>query len=304
MSNDKRKALGRGLSALLPGAPSAASAPAGGAAAPVAQPAASPPARREYFICAIEDVHPSGANPRKDFDEEALSELADSLREHGLLQPLLVRQRDGGGFTLIAGERRWKAAQRAGLKDVPVVVKEAADRQAFELALVENVQRRDLNAIEEAEAFRRLADEYGYTQDQIARRVGKDRATVANAFRLLKLPEAVRAMVIDGRLQMGHARALLGLDGDALVGAAEQVVKQGLSVRQTEALAQKLKQPPKPPKPAPEKNANVRDLEQRLQRSVGVPCRIVEKAKDVGKLEIEYANLDELDRVLDKLLRP
>ena len=290
MSVDKRKALGRGLSALLPGSP-----------APSSQ-------KREYFVAAIEEVHPSGDNPRRVFDEAGMQELVDSVREHGLLQPLVVRTREGGdGFTLIAGERRWKAAQKAGLKEVPVVVKEASPAEAFELALVENLQRRDLNPLEEAEAYRRLADDHAMTHEEIARRVGKDRTTIVNAVRLLKLPEALRAMLVDGRLQMGHARALLGLDADAMAKAASEVIAAGLSVRQTEALVTRLKAPPKEqPKPkAPvEKSANLRDLEQRLHRSLGVPVRVAERAPGAGKLEIDYANLDELDRVLDKLLRP
>ena len=296
MSADKRKALGRGLSALLPGSPAMAS-------------------KREYFVAAIEEVHPSGQNPRRSFDEAGMQELVDSLREHGLLQPLVVRSRpelEGGGFTLIAGERRWRAAQKAGLKEVPVVVKEASAAEAFELALVENLQRRDLNPLEEAEAFRRLADDHGLTHEEIARRIGKDRSTIVNSVRLLKLPDLVRAMLVDGRLQMGHARCLLGLSAELIAATAESVVTQGLSVRQTEALVAKLKAPPRespktPPKSPleqPQKSANLRDLEQRLHRSLGVPVRVAERVPGAGKLEIDYANLDELDRVLDKLLRP
>lgn len=299
MTNDKRKALGRGLDALLPGK---------------IPPPTTTAARRDYFVCAIEEVFPSGANPRKQFDEAALGELAESIREHGVLQPLVVRVRDvaeGGGFTLIAGERRWRAAQRAGLKDVPVVVKEASDNLAFELALVENLQRRDLNPIEEAEGYRRLIDEHGYTQEHLARQVSRDRTTVVNTMRLLKLPPSVRELVAEGRLSGGHARALLGLEQAARIEAlAAQALEQGWSVRRVEAAVRRAKteaqatneavQTPE----APQKSANVRDLEARLQRALGVPCRVNERAAGVGKLEIDYANLDELDRVLDKLLKP
>jgi len=292
MTDPKRKALGRGLDALLP-TRSEASAP----------PAA---ARREYFVCAIEDVHPSANNPRRSFDEPALVELTESIREHGLLQPLVVRTREGGGFTLVAGERRWRAAQRAGLKDVAVVVKEATATAAFELALVENLQRSDLNPIEEAEGFRHLIDQHGHTPEHVARRVGKDRSTVVNTLRLLKLPAPTRALVAEGRLPMGQARALLGLDSEAaILAAAEQVVSGGLSTRQTEALVKRLRQPPgAAPRIEPPRSANVRDLEKRLERSLGVPVKLAERGGGAGRIEIDYANLDELERVLDKLLKP
>lgn len=301
MTNDKRKALGRGLDALLP---SKTSTPTTGAP------------RRDYFVCAIEEVYPSGANPRRQFDEEALGELAESIREHGVLQPLVVRVRDvaeGGGFTLIAGERRWRAAQRAGLKDVPVVVKEASDSLAFELALVENLQRRDLNPIEEAEGYRRLLDEHGYTHEHLARQVSRDRTTIVNTLRLLKLPPTVRALVIEGRLSSGHARALLGLEEAARIEAlAAQALEQGWSVRQVEAAVKRAKQQAQATPAAADaakgeasqKSPNLRDLETRLQRALGVSCQVHERAPGVGKLEIDYANLDELDRVLDKLLKP
>jgi ParB family chromosome partitioning protein len=310
LSADKRRALGRGLSALIPGAPAMG--------APVAAPAAAAAgatttaARRDYFVCAIEDVHPSGQNPRQGFDEAEMATLVESIREHGVLEPLIVRARKlhagdagDGGFTLIAGERRWRAAQKAGLKEVPVVVKEVDDLRAFELALVENLQRADLNPIEEAEAFRRLCDDHGYTHDRLALRVGRDRTTIANALRLLKLPTPTRAMVAGGQLQAGHARALLGLeDAAAIERAAAEVVKGGLSVRQVEALVKRARQekaPPAPPSLAPTGSANTRDLEARLERTLGVKVRLQERGPGAGKLEIDYATLDELDRVLERL---
>ena len=215
----QRRVLGRGLSALIPDA-----------AAPAKVAVERP---RDYFLAQIEDVYPSPEQPRKRFNEEELDELATSIEAHGVIQPIIVRERSEGGYFLIAGERRWRASQRAGLREVPVVIQKVTPADAFERALVENLQRSDLNAIEEAEAYKRLVSgEFGYTQEQVAERVGKDRATVANSLRLLKLPRAVRALVEDGSLSMGHARALLALETDPEIEtAARTVVANGLSVR-------------------------------------------------------------------------
>ena len=295
MNNTKRPALGRGLGALIPGAQHQGSPPT--------------PIRREYFECAIEDVFPTADNPRQRFDEQKLLELAESIKNQGLVQPLVVRKRsdgEGGGFWLIAGERRWRAAQRAGLKSIPVVVKEVQAKEAYELTLVENLQREDLNPIEEAEAYQRLSAEFGYTQEQLATRVGKDRATVANSLRLLKLPQKVRNLVASDELQMGHARALLGLEGDpAIERAAARVVQKQLSVRQTEELVRRERGEIKAKKPtaAPAATASTRDLEQKLERAFGTKVRLVQKTPQAGKLEIDYHSLDQLDSILDKLLR-
>ncbi len=291
MSIDKRKALGRGLSALLPTSPSN-----------------QPPAgRRTFFEVGIEDVFPTNDNPRKHFDATALAELASSIRAQGLAQPLVVRQRPEGGFFLIAGERRWRAAQQAGLKQVPVVVKELSQKEAFELALVENLQRQDLNPLEEAEAYHRLTSNHGYTQEQVAERVGKERATVANALRLLKLPPTVRARMVSGELQMGHARALLGLEeAPAIERAADKVVKRQLSVRQTEELVRKErggKSAPKGTPPTATTSPAVRDLQTRLERSLGTKVRIAQKDAKSGTLQIDYHSLDQLDGILGRLLR-
>jgi ParB family chromosome partitioning protein len=290
---DKPKALGRGLSALIPGA------------APIAT---ITPARRDYFECAIEDVHPSEDNPRKRFDGDRLKELADTIRAQGVAQPLLVRNRQAGGFTLIAGERRWRAAQLAGLKSVPVVVKDVSPTQAFELALVENLQRQDLNPIEEAEAYQRLISEHGFTQEQMAERVGKDRATVANTLRLLKLPPKVRGHVAAGDLPMGHARALLGLeDAAAIERSAAKVIARQMSVRQTEDLVRRERDggaAEKKPNGKPEQSAGVRDLVARLERHFGTRVRLSQKSPQAGTIEIDYASLDQLDGLLEKLLRP
>ncbi len=295
MNGNKRPALGRGLGALIPGAQHQAAPPT--------------PIRRDYFECAIEDVHPTADNPRQRFDEQKLNELAESIKNQGLVQPLVVRQRssqEGGGFWLIAGERRWRAAQRAGLKSVPVVVKEVQAKEAYELTLVENLQREDLNPIEEAEAYQRLSSEFGYTQEQLALRVGKDRATVANALRLLKLPQKVRNLVASDELQMGHARALLGLDDNpAIERAAARVVQKQLSVRQTEDLVRRERGDGKPKKPSttPEPTASTRDLEHKLERAFGTKVRLVQKSTQAGRIEIDYHSLDQLDSILDKLLR-
>src|SRR5437868_1204515 len=226
MSNQKRNVLGRGLAALIPGAPSPAPAPL----TPVRRPEDD-----GVRTIAIEDVHPAAGQPRRTFDDGRLEELAASIRTQGIIQPLIVRARPGGGYELIAGERRWRAAQRAGLHEVPAVIRDVAPAQAFEMALVENLQREDLNPIEEAAGYERLIAEFGYTQEKLADRVGKERSTVANAIRLLRLPDSVRALVAQGRLSMGHARALLGLDSvAAMERLARRTVSQDLSVRKVE----------------------------------------------------------------------
>ncbi len=282
MADKRRPALGRGMAALLPNAP-----------APV-----SP--GRSVLALPIEVVERSAAQPRKRFDEERLDELAASIREHGVMAPILVR-RDGARYRIVAGERRWRAAQRAGLKEIPALVREANDRQAFEMALVENLQRTDLNAIEEAEAFEVLTRDHGLTQEAVAERVGKDRSSVANALRLLKLPEEVRDLVRDGQLEMGHARALLSLDRtDAIRRAAARVVQEGLSVRATEALVRRLLAPASG-NGAPRESPAIRDLVQRLQRRLGARCRVVPRSAATGRIEIDYTSLEELDGILSRI---
>lgn len=293
----RKRGLGRGLSALLPTTP---------------VPSAASEHSKVYFAAGIEQLFPSPEQPRRNFDEAQLVELAESIKAHGVIAPLVVRPRpatEGGGYFLIAGERRWRAAQRAGLHEVPVVVQEVDTRGAFERALVDNLQRSDLGPLEEAAAFQRLIDEFGMTQDQVAERIGKDRSTVANSIRLLKLPESVRQLVEDNRLAMGHARALLGLDDTALIEKlARTVVARGLSVRATEALAKNARNPErernaKKPRLPVEKSASVRDLEQRLTKSLGGPVEVVEdEPGKAGRIEIRYLSLDHLDRLLDRLL--
>ena len=204
MSEAKKRGLGRGLSALLPGGPPAGLTRPAPSAAPAAEPAPTRP--RTYFAAGIEELHPGPEQPRRRFDDGKLGELAESIKAHGVIVPLVVRPRPGGGYFLIAGERRWRAAQRAGLHAVPVVVQDVVQSVALERALVENLQRADLGPLEEAAAYHRLIEEFGLTQEAIAERIGKDRSTIANAIRLLKLPPAVRQLVEDDRLSMGHAQ--------------------------------------------------------------------------------------------------
>ncbi len=288
MAEKRRPALGRGMAALLSNAappPSAATAIPG----------------RTLLSLPVEAIERNPAQPRKRFEEKKLEELAASIREHGIVEPILVR-REGGKYRILAGERRWRAAQRAGLKEVPAILREASEREAFELALVENLQREDLNAIEEAEAFEVLIEDHGLTQEAIAQRVGRERSTVANALRLLRLPAEVRDLVKDGQLDMGHARALLGLDGEEPIRrAAQRVVRESLSVRATEALVRQLTKKGKPKTAQAGESTSLRDLGQRLQRRLGARCRVVPKSAVAGRLEVEYTSLDELDGILAKI---
>ena len=288
MAEKRRPALGRGMAALLSNAAPPPSAPAGVSG-------------RMLLSLPVEAIERNPAQPRKRFEEKKLEELAASIREHGVVEPILVR-REGGKYRILAGERRWRAAQRAGLKEVPAVLREASEREAFELALVENLQREDLNAIEEAEAYEVLIEDHGLTQEAIAQRVGRERSTVANALRLLRLPAEVRDLVKDGQLDMGHARALLGLDGEEPIRrAAQRVVRESLSVRATEALVRQLTKKGKPKTAQAGESTSLRDLGQRLQRRLGARCRVVPKSAVAGRLEVEYTSLDELDGILAKI---
>jgi ParB family chromosome partitioning protein len=258
------------------------------------------------FTCPLDKIKPQPGQPRQHFDAQKLDELAQSIREHGLLEPLVVRQAAGSDtFELVAGERRWRALQRAGVLDALVVVKDVSAKNAFELALIENVQREDLNAIELAEAYDRLVREHGYTQEALADRLNKDRTTIANSLRLLKLPQRVRAKVMAGELTEGHARALLGAnDAASMDQLAERVIRGGLSVRATEALVRervRRKKAATDEQPNGTKSASVRDLEQRLTRALGTKVDIRDRGNK-GEIAIAYANLDTLDRMLEKLL--
>ena len=251
----------------------------------------------------ISQIEPYGNQPRKYFDEAALHDLADSIHEHGILQPLTVRKLSSGYYQIIAGERRWRAARIAGLQQVPAIVIEADDRKMTELALIENLQREDLNPIEEAEGYKSLMENYQMTQEEAAARVGKSRSAVANSLRLLGLCADVRKLLESGKLSGGHARALLPLKADAQKQAAAAVIEHGLSVRQTEALAKKLSGKKK------EKTATAEELlsesygkiaAQELSSALGRTCRIVSGRKK-GRVELEYYGIDDLNDLLDEL---
>ena len=281
----KRRALGLGLDSLLP-----VSGPKPGYG------------EKSVFQCAIERLVPQQGQPRQRFEPRAIEELSSSIREHGLLEPIVVRKTGDDRFEIIAGERRWRACQKAGLKEVLVVVKDVSPLRAFELALVENVQREDLNAVELAEALDRLAKELGYTQEQLAQRIGKDRTTVTNSLRLLKLPLKVRQRVMAGELSEGHARALLGEpDPKRLETLADRVIRQRLTVRATEALVREGRKGTKEPAKTAAKTASVRDLEARLGRALGTKVEIRDHGKK-GEVIIPYADLDALDRLLERVL--
>ena len=237
--------------------------------------------------------------PRQNFDEERLNEMAQSIKQQGVIQPILVRPRPQGGYELIAGERRWRAAQIAGLEAIPAVIREVTDEQASALALIENVQREDLNPLEEAGAMQRLKEEFGLTQQQVADAVGKSRVAVTNLLRLLNLQPKVRAQLADGALEMGHARALLPLDPAAQIRAADVVVTKQLSVRQTETLVRTLLQGgPQRRKQPKTKDADLAALERDVTERVGAPVSIDHNAAGTGKVVISYTNLDELDGIL------
>ena len=254
----------------------------------------------------ISQVEPGLKQPRKRFDDEALSDLADSIRIHGVIQPLTVRRLSSGYYQIIAGERRWRAAKLAGLSEIPAVVIEADDRKVMELALIENLQREDLNPMEEANGFKALMEEYGMTQEQVAQRVGKSRPAVANALRLLALPDAVHLMLEEGKLSAGHARAILAAPGaDAQKRLAQRVAAEDLSVRQTEALAKRMaRQEEAPPAPTAEGELTLylKEAEKSLAARLGRRVSIV-PGKRKGKVELEFYNTGDLTALLDLLGR-
>ena len=276
---EKRPALGRGLSALIPDAP----------------PAPSP---ERGLDVDIDLLRPNKFQPRTHMDEGKIEELSRSIRANGMIQPIVVRKADGG-YEIVAGERRWRASQRAGLHKVPVVVRDIPDERLLAAALIENIQREDLNPIEEAHAYRRLADEFGLTQEQIAESVGKDRSSIANYVRLLRLPDGIRDHVASGVLSMGHARALLGLpDEDAQLRIGQQVVDRQLSVRETEALVKRTLDPST--KTEVEKDVHTRAAEERLRFALGTRVRIARKGKG-GRIEIDFGDENELHRIYEQL---
>ena len=287
-----KRHLGRGLSALLGG--DDGEAPIGqqpGGTAPVAATRTAP----------IEFLHPSAMQPRTSFDEEKLDQLAQSIMEQGVLQPILVREHRAkpGEWEIVAGERRWRAAQKAQLHEVPIVVRELSDRDTLEIALIENVQRQDLNPIEEARAYRRLMQEFAYTQETLSDHIGKSRPHIANLLRLLEAPEVIRAMIADGRLSASHARAILHLPN--CIELAQQIVAKGLSVRDAERLAQQKKAKRfKTAKPPREKDADTKALERDLTAKLGLKTEIAFDGKG-GALTIHYQSLEQLDQLIGKL---
>ena len=251
----------------------------------------------------IMDIEPNRDQPRKIFDEDALAELADSIAKHGVIQPLLVRPMPDGSYQLVAGERRWRASRMAGLTEVPVVIKELSDDEAMALALIENLQREDLNAIEEAQGIKALMDTLSLTQDEAAERVGKSRPAVANALRLLKLPDSVIVLVSDGKLSPGHARALLGFkDEQDIIETADLIIEKGLTVRDVEKLVKKRNKEPKAEKPAARRASYYDEVELALTDFLGRKVKVGTKpGKESGVLEIDFFDKDDLTRLADAL---
>ncbi len=245
----------------------------------------------------VELLHPNPNNPRKHFAEEDLESLAKSLRDKGLLQPLVVRPRNDGSFEIVAGERRWRASQRAGIHEVPVLIRELDDKETLEIALIENIQRSDLNALEEARAYRQLLEQYAYTQQQLADAIGKSRSHIANTMRLMSLPEAIQKQIEDGSLTAGHARSLIATESPTDL--ADKIIALNLTVRQAEDLARG--QPPKAGKPAKaEKDADTRALEKNLSEALGLGVAIKHTGAG-GAVNIQYKNLDQLDEIVRRL---
>jgi ParB family transcriptional regulator, chromosome partitioning protein len=300
-ANDKpRKALGKGLSALLPGRGQSGGTAAATAPAPVAGTVAKP------GTLPLGQIQPNPMQPRTFFSSDGLEELAASIRANGIIQPLIVR-RAGDSYQIVAGERRWRAARIAELEEVPVVVQDVADRSMLELALIENIQREDLNPIETAHAFERLSRDLGLSQEEIGRRTGKDRTSIANIVRLLKLPKEVQLLVAERRLSMGHARAILGLPtAEEQIQVAEKTVALGLSVRQVEAQVQEMTSDRGKPAHGSRKDSiqdpNVRAAADELERALGTRVRIVELSEQRGRIEIEYYSQAELERLYQQIV--
>ena len=280
----QRKALGRGLSALL----------------------GTPDLETDHLReIDIDRILPNSHQPRKNFDEDTLNELANSIREHGVVQPIVVRPLDDGFFQLIAGERRWRASQRAGLSKIPAVIREAGEHSALELALIENLQREDLNPMEEAQAYERLIADFGMTQEEVARRVGKNRATIANMLRLLRLPPEVQQWLRENRLSTGHAKALLSLsDLNAILDSARKIIQGNYSVRQAEMLVSRYSRNGKNDSPdaAEVLDPNVKAAIHALERALGTKVTVQENGGK-GKIELHFFSLEEMNRLYEGLLR-
>jgi ParB family chromosome partitioning protein len=286
-----KRGLGRGLGALLPEVPKAVD--------------------NRFIQCPLSFIEPDEKQPRKRFNADKLAELTESIRERGVVQPVLVRPADAAGrYKLVAGERRWRAAQQAGLQQIPALVVTLDERQAIEVSLIENLQREDLNPLEEARGYRRLIEEFGFTHEEVAKAIGRERSTITNMLRLLQLPETVRGLLEDGSLGMGHGRALLALDDAALqMELAARVVKDGLSVRQVEKLVRECKDgagtgvKKKVPVVDEERRLHGEDLRRRLESSLGSRVRLNWRGKQKGRIEIEFNSDEELARIYDWLKR-
>jgi ParB family transcriptional regulator, chromosome partitioning protein len=274
----KRKALGRGLSALFPESSMLDD-------------------ERGFFYCPVESITPNPLQPRQDFSDLELSELANSIKEKGIIQPVLVTKVKDG-FQLIAGERRWRAAQKAGVQKIPAWVRDVSPAESLELALIENIQRKDLNAIEEAMAYQEMIQKSSLTQESLSKRIGKDRSTIANLLRLLKLPDFIQKDVVDGDLTTGHARVLAGINSQASQRLLRDIIiKKSLSVRQTESLAKKMSQPSRKEKPNPEKDYYVESLSRDIEKFLGTKVSIKMAGKK-GKIVIDFYSHDELERLI------
>jgi ParB family chromosome partitioning protein len=285
----QKKGLGRGLSALIPN---------------VLEPSAQPGPNRSHFEVAIDRITPSRLQPRRAYDEAKIEELASSIRNQGIIQPLVVRP-NGDQFEIIAGERRWRAAMNAGLSRVPVIVRDASDLEALQLALVENLQREDLNPIEEAGGYRRLQDEFHWSQEEMAEKVGKSRPAIANAMRLLALPNVVQQEVSAGTLPAGQARALLGLHAEPLIiSVCREVIAKGLSTRETEKMVRQLILGRRRRRSIPLLDPDLKSIVEELQRLLGTRVRLLPRARSAkGKIEIEYYSQTDLDRILRTITR-
>ena len=276
----KRSVLGKGLDALIP-------------AEKVGQ---------GYVILGIDEIRPNTYQPRKDFDEEAINELAVSIQEKGIIQPIVVRK-NMNAYEIIAGERRWRAAQRVGLTKIPVIIKDVSDREVLELALVENLQREDLNPIEEATAYGQLIEDFGLTHEEISKKIGKERSAITNQLRLLKLPEEVREALIKGEITAGHARALLGLESpNKMKEVLEAIRKEKLSVRKTEKLVQKLLAGKQTAIKSHDIDPYIKHLTDELKKALGTQVQIIDKGGE-GRIEIEYYSKDELERLIEILIK-
>lgn len=295
----KKKGLGKGLDSLIPDNKSMKSV----TSEKTVKSKEDAAAKSGVQVMKINEVEPNRDQPRKNFDEDALLELSDSIKQFGVLQPLLVRKRKDY-YEIIAGERRWRAAKLAGVKEVPVIEKEYTDQEILEIGLIENIQRENLNPIEEAIAYKRLLEEFNLKQDEVAERVSKSRTAVTNSMRLLKLSNKVQQMIIDDMISTGHARALLAIDDPELqYTLANKIFDEKLSVRETEKLVKEIKNPKKPKEKKPVANSFIyQDLEEKMKSVFGTKVSIASKGKGKGKIEIEYYSDDELEHLFDMMM--